>query len=117
MEQCPNCGVAQEGKGASCPACGQAYAASTPTSAPPISGAPTSGPPDATDRGSAGETLGTILGGRYRLEALLGRGAMGEVYRAEDLKLGQVVALKFLPAAIANSESARQRFISEVKLG
>jgi len=64
-----------------------------------------------------GETLGTILGGRYRLEALLGRGAMGEVYRAQDLKLGQVVALKFLPAAIANSESARQRFISEVKLG
>jgi TolB-like protein/tRNA A-37 threonylcarbamoyl transferase component Bud32 len=42
---------------------------------------------------------------------------MGEVYRAEDLKLGQVVALKFLPDAIAHSASALQRFISEVKLG
>src|SRR2546430_2622710 len=39
---------------------------------------------------------GQIFGSRYRIVSLLGRGAMGEVYRAEDLKLGQPVALKLI---------------------
>jgi serine/threonine-protein kinase len=61
-------------------------------------------------------TPGAIIGERYRIVALLGRGGMGEVYRAEDLRLAQVVAIKFLPEALSRDASALARFHSEVRV-
>src|SRR6195256_5694501 len=59
---------------------------------------------------------GTLLGGRYRIIALLGRGGMGEVYRAMDLTLGQSVALKFLPEAASKNQRLLERFHGEVRV-
>src|SRR5580704_6411807 len=59
---------------------------------------------------------GRLLAGRYRIIALLGRGGMGEVYRADDLTLGQPVALKFLPDEAARDESLVERFKNEVRI-
>jgi serine/threonine-protein kinase len=57
-----------------------------------------------------------MLAGRYRIVSMLGKGGMGEVYRADDLTLDQPVALKFLPESVATNESALARFRNEVRV-
>ncbi len=58
--------------------------------------------------------IGTTIG-HYRIEAELGAGAMGVVYRAEDLRLQRPVAIKFLSAALRAEPEARARFLQEAR--
>src|SRR5213080_3387489 len=51
----------------------------------------------------------------YRILEKIGQGAMGEVYKAEDLKLGRQVAIKLLPPGGPTDEKARQRFLREAR--
>jgi serine/threonine-protein kinase len=59
---------------------------------------------------------GTVVSGRYRIVALIGQGGMGEVYRADDLKIGQPVALKFLPPDFERHPDRLQRLFGEVRI-
>ena len=77
-------------------------------------GATTPGVPTATQ--AQRFAAGAIVAGRYRLVALLGRGGMGEVYRAEDLTLDQPVALKFLPEAVVGDPARLTQFHNELRV-
>lgn len=90
---------------------------SAPVSSRNLRTTPTPGPLTSSDPIGGGRFApGQILGDRYRIVALAGRGGMGEVYRAEDLTLSQVVAIKFLPQKLSQDAAALSRFHSEVRV-
>ncbi len=59
---------------------------------------------------------GALLASRYRIISRLGKGGMGEVFRADDLILSQPVALKFLPESARNNLNLLSRFYDEVRI-
>ncbi len=59
---------------------------------------------------------GSLVASRYRIISRLGKGGMGEVYRAEDIVLGQAVALKFLPESSVGNLNLLKRFYDEARI-
>ncbi len=125
MQKCQSCGAETPQATPFCAACGNptAYEAAgqngpdTPTLSQPKRPTPRKpiSRPSSHYRNEGRFAPGALVAGRYRIIALLGRGGMGEVYRADDLSLGQQIALKFLPE-FAKSEETLERFRNEVRI-
>lgn len=114
MIHCPSCKSSVDASALTCPKCGATIDdASDPTAV--LSDKPRNRTAEPSADGARFAT-GTMLTARYRIVSLLGRGGMGEVYKAEDLKLKQIVALKFLPEALALDGAALARFHNEVRI-
>ncbi|NIQ17400.1 MAG: hypothetical protein GTN43_01110, partial [Candidatus Aenigmarchaeota archaeon] len=60
-------------------------------------------------------TRGTTFAGRYEIIEELGKGGMGKVYRVEDKKIKQEVALKLIKPEIASDKKTIERFSNELK--
>ena len=60
---------------------------------------------------------GAVVAKRYRIVSLIGRGGMGEVFQADDLTLGQAVALKFLPRGFGQDPVRAEALYNEVRQG
>jgi serine/threonine-protein kinase len=59
--------------------------------------------------------IGTVLGGKYRVEAKIGEGGMGTVFRAENTVTGKKVALKWMHPHVAANPIAAERFLREAR--
>ena len=132
MGRCASCGESVIDEARFCMSCGAPLAsdplltADVATPPPTAAKRPSSQPRRSGGSSGTGKSTvvsrqggflpGNLLAGRYRIVAVLGKGGMGEVYRADDLMLEQPVALKFLPEAMDKDEDALERFRNEIRV-
>lgn len=120
LMNCPSCKTEQADTSRFCSACGAALRPdieATVAHEPASPAAGSSVRSSLFDSSHHGRFLpGTDVADRYRIVSLIGKGGMGEVYRADDLKLGHTVALKFLPKELANDLQRLEYFHNEVRL-
>lgn len=124
---CTNCGKQVSTTTAHCEYCGAGLASARqagfepPPSQPSLQTSIT--PPEQTGsptrrinpEAPADTMTGRVLGGRYQLDACIGSGGMGAIYKARRLHIGDTVAVKVLRAEVINDALSRERFHREAR--
>ncbi len=95
MSACPKCHAPVAGRPNFCPACGASLTFSVRTDHDPL--------------------LGRVIGGNYKVESLIGEGAMGRVYQATHIQLRNKVALKILRSNLVDDATVVKRFQREAQ--
>ena len=129
--QCPLCQAENPPTAISCSKCSTPFPLDDRTLGATVTGG--TAPPSATPRGTSawsvavtpqpdapyaqGEALvGTLLAERYEILELLGQGGMGAVYKAHDIELERLVALKLIRPDLASNPEILRRFKQELIL-
>jgi serine/threonine-protein kinase len=124
MTRCISCASEIPDTSRFCLACGKPVTDNSETAVMPMISTPRSGigesraaaVPARVSSSDGRFAAGVLVTGRYQIIGLLGKGGMGEVYRANDLTLDQPVALKFLPESMARDAGMLARFHNEVRI-
>ena len=124
--RCPHCALPHEAELATCPVTGSAlelHKPKRPAPAPAEDYAwehslhPWSRAEDEEmDPAQLAQLEGRVIEGKYRLDKLIGRGGMGAVFRAENLRIGKSVALKILYRGYAPGSEGERRFLREARI-
>jgi Protein kinase domain len=114
MRTCDSCGFENAEPGKPCPLCGASEVVRADEASTLLSpGTPT---PSAGTAGGNAVAEGQVLAERYRVDSLLGRGGMGQVFRATDLRTGQALALKVLRPVEGDDAERVRRFQREIQI-
>jgi hypothetical protein len=115
MRTCPSCGFENAEPGRACPLCGGSEVMNKTLSSEQVT---LELPPEQRRSASApaATAVGRVFDGRYRVEAELGRGGMGQVFRVRDTREGKDAALKVLHPLVEDDPERVERFRREITL-
>jgi serine/threonine protein kinase len=115
MRTCDACGFENAEPDRACPLCGASEVVPATSELSTIAG-PATPTPSSAPGAAARVEAGHVLGERYRVVSLLGTGGMGQVFRVEDARSGQALALKVLRPVDTDDTDRVRRFQREIQV-